>query len=92
MLKKNFTKIREECGFQDSTKLNIEDILLQKYRGCRFSFGYPACPNTSDSRLQLRWLDADRIGLTIDDSDQLEPEQSTTALITFHSKARYFSA
>jgi 5-methyltetrahydrofolate--homocysteine methyltransferase len=46
----------------------------------------------ADSRQQLAWLDADRIGLHMDESDQLEPEQSTTALVALHSKARYFSA
>jgi 5-methyltetrahydrofolate--homocysteine methyltransferase len=45
-----------------------------------------------DSRQQLAWLGADRIGLRMDESDQLEPEQSTTALVALHSRARYFSA
>ena len=58
----------------------------------RYSFGYPACPNVADSRQQLDWLGADRIGLSMDSSDQLSPEQSTTALVALHSKARYFSA
>ena len=70
---------------------NIKDILTQKYRGCRYSFGYPACPNVSDSRKQLLLLDSSRIGLSIDDSDQLQPEQSTTAIVALHSKAKYFS-
>jgi 5-methyltetrahydrofolate--homocysteine methyltransferase len=46
----------------------------------------------ADSRQQLEWLGADRIGLAMDESDQLEPEQSTTALVALHSRARYFSA
>ena len=62
-----------------------------KYRGCRYSFGYPACPNVSDSRYQLEWLETERIGLSIDESDQLHPEQSTTAIVALHSKAKYFS-
>ena len=67
-------------------------MLAQSYRGSRYSFGYPACPNVADSRQQLEWLGADRISLTMDASDQLEPEQSTTALVALHSSARYFSA
>jgi 5-methyltetrahydrofolate--homocysteine methyltransferase len=46
----------------------------------------------ADSRQQLEWLGAQRIGLSMDESDQLAPEQSTTALVAMHSKARYFSA
>jgi len=46
----------------------------------------------ADSRQQLTWLGAEAIGLTMDSSDQLQPEQSTTALVALHSKARYFSA
>ena len=83
--------IRKECGFIDQKSLTNEDILLQKYRGCRYSFGYPACPKVSDSKLQLDLLEADRINLFMDYSEQLHPEQSTTAIISLHSKAKYFS-
>lgn len=85
-------RIRQELGFGDQDPSALRDILAQRYRGSRYSFGYPACPNVPDSRQQLAWLGADRIGLTMDESDQLEPEQSTTALVALHSKARYFSA
>ena len=85
-------RIRRECGFSDAEGMALRDVLAQRYRGSRYSFGYPACPNVADSRQQLEWLDANRIGLTMDESDQLHPEQSTTALVALHSKARYFSA
>jgi len=85
-------RIRRELGFAVSEPKALRDVLAQRYRGSRYSFGYPACPNVADSRQQLAWLDADRIGLHMDESDQLEPEQSTTALVALHSKARYFSA
>jgi 5-methyltetrahydrofolate--homocysteine methyltransferase len=85
-------RIRRECGFPDAQDMALRDVLAQRYRGSRYSFGYPACPNVADSRQQLEWLDADRIGLSMDESDQLHPEQSTTALVALHSKARYFSA
>jgi 5-methyltetrahydrofolate--homocysteine methyltransferase len=85
-------RIRGEMGFAEQEPKQLRDILAQRYRGSRYSFGYPACPNVGDSRQQLAWLGAERIGLTIDESDQLEPEQSTTALVALHSKARYFSA
>ena len=85
-------RIRREMGFAAEEPAALREVLAQRYRGSRFSFGYPACPNVPDSRQQLAWLGTDRIGLTMDDSDQLEPEQSTTALVALHSQARYFSA
>ena len=85
-------RIRRELGFADPNDMPLRDVLAQRYRGSRYSFGYPACPNVADSRQQLDWLGADRIGLSMDASDQLSPEQSTTALVALHSKARYFSA
>jgi len=85
-------RIRRELGFADPVDMPLRDVLAQRYRGSRYSFGYPACPNVADSRQQLLWLGAERIGLTMDDSEQLHPEQSTTALVALHSKARYFSA
>ena len=84
--------IRRELGFAADEPDALRDVLAQRYRGSRYSFGYPACPNVADSRPQLDWLGAGRIGLSMDDSDQLEPEQSTTALVALHSQARYFSA
>ena len=84
------SRIRIECGFDKEEPNNNSDILLQKYRGCRFSFGYPACPNVGDSKIQLDLLGAEKIDLSIDNSDQLHPEQSTTALVALHSQAKYF--
>ena len=85
-------RIRRACGFGNQEPGTLRDVLAQRYRGSRYSFGYPACPNVADSRQQLTWLGAEAIGLTMDSSDQLQPEQSTTALVAFHTKARYFSA
>ena len=85
-------RIRSELGYGDPGDMPLRDVLAQRYRGSRYSFGYPACPNVADSRQQLAWLQSDRIGLSMDESDQLEPEQSTTALVALHSQARYFSA
>ncbi len=84
--------IRIECGFKTEEPDKNREILAQKYRGARYSFGYPACPKVSDSNIQLSLLDAKRINLIMDESEQLHPEQSTTAIISLHSKAKYFSA
>ena len=70
---------------------NIRDILQQRYRGSRYSFGYPACPNIEDQYKQLDLLDTKRINMYMDESEQLYPEQSTTAIVCHHPVARYFS-
>jgi len=85
------TKIRLELGFEAEESDNIRDVLQQRYRGSRYSFGYPACPNIPDQYKQLDLLDTKRIGMYMDESEQLYPEQSTTAIITYHPVARYFS-
>jgi 5-methyltetrahydrofolate--homocysteine methyltransferase len=85
------SKIRHELGFASEEASNIRDILQQRYRGSRYSFGYPACPNIEDQFKQLDLLDTKRINMYMDESEQLYPEQSTTAIITYHPVARYFS-
>ncbi|OUL26053.1 methionine synthase [Nostoc sp. T09] len=85
-------RIRQELGFAAEEPENIRDILAQRYRGSRYSFGYPACPNIQDQYKQLALLETHRINLYMDDSEQLYPEQSTTAIIAYHPVAKYFSA
>ncbi|HIK45221.1 MAG TPA: methionine synthase [Leptolyngbyaceae cyanobacterium M65_K2018_010] len=85
-------RIRRELGFGDLEPTTIREVLQQRYQGSRYSFGYPACPNMADQPVQLELLGSDRIGMTIDESDQLYPEQSTTAIVAYHPVAKYFSA
>jgi 5-methyltetrahydrofolate--homocysteine methyltransferase len=85
-------RIRRELGFGSEEPDNIRDMLAQRYRGSRYSFGYPACPNMADQYKQLELLGCDRINLYMDESEQLYPEQSTTAIITYHPVAKYFTA
>ena len=85
-------RIRRELGFGAEEPDNIRDMLAQRYRGSRYSFGYPACPNIQDQYKQLNLLGSDRINLHMDESEQLYPEQSTTAIIVYHPVAKYFSA
>ena len=66
-------------------------MLSQGYRGSRYSFGYPACPNLADQKQLLALLNADEIGLTLSEEDQLDPEQSTSAIVVHHPQAKYFS-
>ncbi len=85
-------RIRKELGFESEEPDNIRDILAQRYRGSRYSFGYAACPNIQDQYKQLELLKCDRINLYMDESEQLYPEQSTTAIVVYHPVAKYFNA
>ena len=85
-------RIRRELDIADQDPDNIRDILAQRYQGSRYSFGYPACPNMQDQYKLLELLQADRIHLHMDESEQLYPEQSTTAIVAYHPAAKYFSA
>jgi 5-methyltetrahydrofolate--homocysteine methyltransferase len=85
-------RIRRELGFGELEPATLREVLQQRYQGSRYSFGYPACPNMADQPIQLDLLGSDRIAMTIDESDQLYPEQSTTAIIAYHPAAKYFSA
>ncbi|RAU22837.1 methionine synthase [Paramagnetospirillum kuznetsovii] len=84
-------RIRSELGFAAEDAADMDKLLKQQYRGSRFSFGYPACPRIEDQTALLSLLGADRIGVTLSDEFQLEPEQSTSAIVTIHPQAKYFS-
>lgn len=85
-------RIRRELGFGHLEPDNIKEIFKQHYQGSRYSFGYPACPNMQDQYVQLDLLDAKRIGMYMDESEQIYPEQSTSAIVCYHPVAKYFSA
>ena len=85
------TKIRAELGFAGDDARDMEQLLRQGYRGSRYSFGYPACPTLEDQEPILKLLGAERIGVSLSDEFQLHPEQSTSAIVVHHSRAKYFS-
>lgn len=84
-------RIRAELGFSAEESRELEKLLQQEYRGSRYSFGYPACPKVEDQSMILDLLGADRIGIELSDEFQLHPEQSTSAIVIMHPKAKYFS-
>jgi len=84
-------RIRAELGFAGDDDRDIEKMLQQGYRGSRYSFGYPACPNLADQEQILKLLGAARIGIELSDEWQLHPEQSTSAIVLHHPQAKYFS-
>jgi 5-methyltetrahydrofolate--homocysteine methyltransferase len=84
-------RVRGELGLAGSDPPELEGILKVAYRGCRYSFGYPACPELEDRAKVVRLLRPERIGVHLSEEFQLVPEQSTDALITHHPQATYFS-
>ncbi|MFT9016060.1 MAG: methionine synthase [Acetobacter sp.] len=84
-------RIRAELGFAGEDARELDALLQQGYRGSRYSFGYPACPRLEDQAPLLRLLDAERIGVSLTDGDQLHPEQSTSALVILNRHAKYFT-
>ena len=84
-------QIRMELGIAGGDALEVRRLFQQGYQGSRYSFGYPACPNLEDQAKLWPLLDPSRIGVTLSEEFQLDPEQSTSAIITHHPEARYFN-
>ena len=85
-------RVREEWGFAGEDGPNLVGLFRQRYRGGRYSFGYPACPDLEDNEKVVEILDAARIGVTVSEGFQLFPEQTTLAIICHHPRAKYFVA
>ena len=85
-------RIREELAVRAEDAPDIAGILDQGYRGSRYSFGYPACPDIEQQTLLCQLLEPERIGVTLSEEFQLHPEQSTSAIIVHHPEAKYFNA
>jgi 5-methyltetrahydrofolate--homocysteine methyltransferase len=83
--------IRQELGIAELDAPDLNKLFRQGYQGSRFSFGYPACPNLEDQAKLFELLDPSRIDVELSEEFQLEPEQSTSAIIIHHPEARYFS-
>jgi 5-methyltetrahydrofolate--homocysteine methyltransferase len=90
-------RVRAELSFGDGTSAastdpaDLDDYFRLGYRGARYSFGYPACPNLEDQRQVAELLDLDRIGVSLSEEFQLHPEQSTSAIVAHHPEAKYFA-
>ena len=84
-------KMREELGISENDAPEIRDLFHQKYRGSRYSFGYPACPNLEDqTKLFALLKPEENVGVRLTSGFLLEPEQSTSAIIVHHPGAKYF--
>ncbi|HZU74676.1 MAG TPA: methionine synthase [Acidimicrobiales bacterium] len=85
-------RIREEWGFAGEDGPSLGGLFRQQYRGGRYSWGYPACPDLEDNARVAELLEAERIGVEVSEGFQLHPEQSTLAIICHHPQAKYFVA
>ncbi|MDH5371859.1 MAG: methionine synthase [Acidimicrobiia bacterium] len=87
-------RIRSEWGFVDEDGPSLSGLFRQKYRGGRYSWGYPACPDLADNEKVANLLGADRVGVSVgeDTGWQYQPEQTTSAIICHHPQAKYFIA
>jgi 5-methyltetrahydrofolate--homocysteine methyltransferase len=85
-------RIREELAVKSDDSHDLQGILDQGYRGSRYSFGYPACPDLEQQVQLCELLEPGRIGVELSEEFQLHPEQSTSAIIVHHPEAKYFNA
>ncbi|MBL9031845.1 MAG: methionine synthase [Phycisphaerae bacterium] len=84
-------RMRQELGFGGEDSPRVAELFTQHYRGSRYSFGYPACPEMSDQARLFELLEPGRIGCTLTENWQIDPEQSTSAIIVHHPEAKYFN-
>jgi 5-methyltetrahydrofolate--homocysteine methyltransferase len=85
-------RIRDELNLRNDDAPDLASILDQGYRGSRYSFGYPACPDLEQQVQLCELLQPERIGVELSEEFQLHPEQSTSAIIVHHPEAKYFNA
>lgn len=85
-------RMRQELGIAGQDDPTPAGLFKQGYRGSRYSFGYPACPDMSGHETIWRLIDPTRIGCELTENHQIVPEQSTSAIVVHHPEARYFNA
>ncbi|WP_026694952.1 methionine synthase [Peribacillus kribbensis] len=83
--------MRDTWGIPDSVDMTMKERFSAKYKGQRYSFGYPACPNLEDQEKLFRLLKPWDIGIRLTDGCMMEPEASVSALVVSHKDARYFN-
>jgi 5-methyltetrahydrofolate--homocysteine methyltransferase len=84
-------QVRVELGVAGQDARDLPALFKQGYQGSRYSFGYPACPNLEDQVPLMKLLKPERIGIALSEQCQFDPEQTTSAIVTYHPEARYFN-
>jgi 5-methyltetrahydrofolate--homocysteine methyltransferase len=85
-------RIREDWGFPDAPTMTMQERFTSRYRGKRYSFGYPACPNLDDQQGMWKLLHPEEIGVILTEGMMMEPEASVSALVFHHPDCAYFTA
>lgn len=84
-------QIRLDLGVAQHEGHSLRDVQMKRYHGCRYSFGYPACPALEDTRVIFDLLKPEEFGIELSETFQIHPEQSTTAIVMHHKEALYFN-
>jgi 5-methyltetrahydrofolate--homocysteine methyltransferase len=85
-------RIREDWGFPDPPTMTMQERFTSRYRGKRYSFGYPACPNLDDQQGLWKLLKPEEIGVRLTEGMMMDPEASVSALVFHHPDCAYFTA
>jgi 5-methyltetrahydrofolate--homocysteine methyltransferase len=85
-------RLREDWGFADPDNMSMQERFTSRYRGKRYSFGYPACPNLDDQQGIWKLINPDEIGVELTEGMMMEPEASVSALVFHHPDCAYFTA
>ena len=83
-------KLRQAWGFPDPEEMTLQDRFSARYRGKRYSFGYPACPDLAMQQQLFQVLRPEDIGVSLTEGDMMDPEASVSAVVIHHPDARYF--
>lgn len=84
-------KMRRELGIIENKTLEMQDLVTQGYRGSRYSFGYPACPDLKLQKVMFDILKPGEIGVELTENYEMTPEQSTSSIVIHHPQAKYFA-
>ena len=84
-------EMRVMWGFKDPDTITKDEVMLGRYQGSRYSFGYPACPNLEDQEILWKLIRPDEIGIGLTEGYMMDPEASVSALVFHHPEAKYFS-
>ena len=85
-------RMREDWGFPDAPTMTMQERFTSRYRGKRYSFGYPACPNLDDQQGIWKLINPDEIGVQLTEGMMMDPEASVSALVFHHPDCAYFTA
>jgi len=85
-------RIREDWGMPDAPNMTMQERFTSRYRGKRYSFGYPACPNLDDQQGMWKLLRPEDIGVTLTEGMMMDPEASVSAIVFHHPDCAYFTA